>query len=128
MAYLFLKLGIICLLKKGDFIQVDWRLKQNNKLNVINFSTKSESKRHYLKKSEVCYFLKLLNEPFWTEARINVESRADIYLPEKEVAIEILETEKESNLEEKMKKYGCRIVGINTLQELDLEMIENMIN
>ena len=72
-------------------MQVDWRLKQNNKMNVINFSTKSESKRHYLKKSEVCYFLKMLNEPFWTEARINIESRADIYLPNKEVAIEILE-------------------------------------
>jgi len=84
-------------------MQVDWRLKQNNKMNVINFSTKSESKRHYLKKSEVCYFLKMLNEPFWTEARINTESRADIYLPDKSVAIEILETEKITNLEEKAK-------------------------
>lgn len=109
-------------------MQVDWRLKQNNKMNVINFSTKSESKRHYLKKSEVCYFLKMLNEPFWTEARINIESRADIYLPDKSVAIEILETEKITNLEEKAKKYGCRIVGINTLQELDIDFIEKAIN
>jgi len=109
-------------------MQVDWRLKQNNKLNVINFSTKSESKRHYLKKSEVCYFLKMLNEPFWTEARINVESRADIYLPEKSVAIEILETEKLSNIEEKAKKYRCRIVAIHSLQELDIDFIEKVIN
>ena len=109
-------------------MQVDWRLKQNNKLNVINFSTKSESKKHYLKKSEVCYFLKLLNEPFWTEARINVESRADIYLPEKSVAIEILETEKLSNIEEKSKKYGCRIVAIHSMQELDLDYVEKVIN
>ena len=109
-------------------MQVDWRLKQNNKKNVINFSTKSESVRHYLKKSEVCYFLKMLNEPFWTEARINVESRADIYLPEKSVAIEILETEKLSNLEEKSKRYGCRIVGIHSLQELDIDFVEKAIN
>ncbi len=109
-------------------MQVDWRLKQNNKLNVINFSTKSESKTHYLKKSEVCYFLKMLNEPFWTEARINVESRADIYLPEKSVAIEILETEKLSNIKEKAKKYGCRIVAIQSNQELDVDYIEKAIN
>ncbi len=109
-------------------MQVDWRLKQNNKMNVINFSTKSESKRHYLKKSEVCYFLKMLNEPFWTEARINVESRADIYLPEKSVAIEILESEKPSNIDEKSKKYGCRIVAINSGQELDMDFIEKAIN
>ena len=109
-------------------MQVDWRLKQNNKMNVINFSTKSESKRHYLKKSEVCYFLKQLNEPFWTEARINVESRADIYLPEKEVAIEILETEKPSNLEIKAKKYGCRIVAVDSLQDIDIDFIEKAIN
>jgi hypothetical protein len=109
-------------------MQVDWRLKQNNKKNVINFSVKSESKRHYLKKSEVCYFLKMLNEPFWTEARINPESRADIYLPEKEVAIEILETEKMSNIEEKEKKYGCRIVSIDSQQELDIDLIEKLIN
>jgi len=109
-------------------MQVDWRLKQNNKLNVINFSTKSESIRHYLKKSEVCYFLKLLNEPFWTEARINVESRADIYLPEKSVAIEILETESDKKLEEKAKKYGCRIVAIDSLQDLDIDFVEKAIN
>lgn len=109
-------------------MNVDWRLKQNNKKNVINFSTKSESKQHYLRKSEVCYYLKLLNEPFWTEARINTESRADIYLPEKAVAIEILESEKESNLELKAKKYGCRIVGITPQQEIDVEMIEKAIN
>ncbi|MFA5930677.1 MAG: hypothetical protein WC821_00015 [archaeon] len=109
-------------------MQVDWRLKQNNKLNVINFSTKSESMKHYLKKSEVCYFLKLLGEPFWTEARINVESRADIYLPKKSLAIEILESEKESNLVEKTKKYGCRIVGIHSVQELDIDYMEKAIN
>lgn len=109
-------------------MQVDWRLKQNNKMNVINFSTKSESKRHYLRKSEVCYFLKMLNEPFWTEARIHADSRADIYLPEKSVAIEILESEKMSNIEEKSKKYGCRIVAIDTLQEIDMDFIEKAIN
>jgi competence CoiA-like predicted nuclease len=109
-------------------MQVDWRLKQNNKMNVINFSTKSESIKHYLRKSEVCYFLKQLNEPFWTEAKINVESRADIYLPAKSVAIEILESEDPSNIEEKRKKYGCRIVAINTVQELDIDFIEKAIN
>jgi hypothetical protein len=70
----------------------------------------------------------MLNEPFWTEARINVESRADIYLPEKSVAIEILETEKLSNIEEKAKKYGCRVIAINSLQELDIDFVEKAIN
>jgi hypothetical protein len=97
-------------------------------MNTINFSTKSESKRHYLKKSEVCYFLKLLNEPFWTEAKINPESRADIYLPQKEVAIEIFESEKPDSIEAKAKKYGCRVIAINSLQELDIDFVEKAIN
>lgn len=70
----------------------------------------------------------MLNEPFWTEARINVESRADIYLPRISVVIEILESEKMSNIEEKEKKYGCRIIAINTDKEVDLDFIEKAIN
>ena len=54
-------------------MNVDWRLKQNNKQNVINFSTKSESKKHYLRKSEVCYYLKLF-------PGINIIERKQNYL------------------------------------------------
>lgn len=105
-----------------------WRMKQNSKSNVIYFSTKTESKRHYLKKSEVCYFLKLLKEPFFTEARLNRCSRADVFLPDKELAIEVLDSEKESNLEVKARKYGCRVVGVSCLQDLSLGFVEKLIN
>ena len=49
-------------------------------------------------------------------------------MPEKSVAIEILETEKLSNIEEKAKKYGCRVIAINSLQELDIDFVEKAIN
>lgn len=107
---------------------IDWRVKQNNKKNVINFSVKTESKRHYLKKAEFCYFLKLLKIDFYTEARINLSSRCDIFLPDLNLAVEILDSEKKFNLEVKAKKYGCRVVGVSCMQELSLSFVEKLVN
>jgi hypothetical protein len=107
---------------------IDNRLKQNSKKNVIYFSVKSESQRHYLKKAEFCYYLKLLDLDFWTEARINPKSRCDIFIPELEVAVEILDSENEENLESKVKNYGCIVRGVSCMQELDLDFVEKLIN
>jgi len=107
---------------------IDIRVRQNSKRNVIYFSVKSESKRHYLKKAEFCYYLKLLGVDFYCEARINPKSRCDIYIPSKEVAVEILDSESEENLVSKAKRYKCIVRGVSCMKELDLEFVEKVVN
>jgi len=66
-----------------------------NKRNVINFST-AESIRHFNKKCEVCYLLRKSGLEFITEARLKTGlGRIDIYLPIYDIAIEIIDSEKE---------------------------------
>ena len=107
---------------------IDHRVYQNTKSNVIYFSVKSESKRHALKKLEFCYYLKMLGLKFWTEARINKESRCDIYIPEKGVAVEILDSESEENLVSKAKRYKCVVRGVSCMKELNLDFVEKVVN
>jgi len=104
------------------------RVKQNSKRNVIYFSVKSESLRHYLKKAEFCYYLKFLGYEFYCEARINSESRADIFIPKLEVAVEILDSESEENLISKAKRYKCIVRGVSCMQELSLDFVERCVN
>jgi len=106
---------------------IDWRVVQNNKRNVINFSVRTESLKHAMKKLEFCYFLKFLGIDFYTEARLNKHSRADIYIPSRDLAVEVLDSEKESNLEKKAKNYKCQVRGVSVLQELSLDFVEKVI-
>lgn len=108
--------------------EVAWRVKQNNKKNAVNFSPRSESLKHLLKKAEVCYYLRMLGKEFYTEAKIVEKGRADVFVVGPNVAIEVMDSEKESNLEKKARNYGCRVVGVSVLDKISLELIEKLIN
>ena len=95
--------------------------------NVIRFSH-TETEAHYLQKCKVCYELRKMNIEFICEARFYGGSRADIYVLDKDTAIEILHTEKEENLEKKRKEYPCWVVGIKTEEEITPERVEKLIN
>lgn len=108
--------------------EVTWRVRQNNKKNAVNFSVCSESLRHALKKLEICYYLKMLGLEFYTEAMLGKNGRADIFVVGKGVAIEVLDSEKDSNLEVKARNYGCRVVGVRVLDEVNLDIVEKLVN
>ena len=95
--------------------------------NVIRFSH-TETIEHYLQKCKVCYELRKMGIDFICEARFYGGTRADIYVLNKDTAIEILHTEEWSNLEQKRKTYPCWVVGIKTDTEVTHEIVEKLIN
>ena len=95
--------------------------------NTIRFSH-SETIEHYLQKCRVCYELKKMNVDFVCEARFYESTRADIYVLDKDLAIEVLHTEAWKNLEKKRREYPCWVVGIKTDSKVTSELVEKLIN
>ena len=95
--------------------------------NMVRFSH-TETIDHYLQKCKVCYELKKMNIEFVCEARFYGGMRADIYVIDKDTAIEVLHTEEWSNLENKRKEYPCWVVGIKTEEIVTPEIVEKLIN
>lgn len=95
--------------------------------NMVRFSH-TETIEHYLQKCKICYELSKMNIDFVCEARFYDGSRADIYVLDKDVAIEVLHTEAWDNLENKKKEYPCWVVGISSEDEVNSELVEKLIN
>ena len=80
--------------------------------------------RHEMAKAEACYWLKKAGLEFVCEAVFkNGGDRADIFVLDHCVAIEIVESESEASIEKKRKKYPCRIVTLTAGQELKEELL-----
>ena len=95
--------------------------------NVVRFSH-TETMDHYMQKCKVCYELRKMDLEFVCEARFYEGTRADIYVLDKDLAIEILHTEKDENLEKKRKEYPCFVNGIRTTEEVTFERVEKLVN
>jgi len=95
--------------------------------NAIRFSH-TETREHYLQKCKVCYELRKMDIDFICEARFYGGTRADIYVLDKDTAIEILHTEEWSNLEKKRREYPCWVAGIKTSTEVSPDVVEKLIN
>jgi len=97
--------------KKADCISL---VKPSNReLNTVRFSS-NETKKHKEKKEEVCKKLKEQGIDFITEAIFTTGGRADVLVLQDFTAVEIMSTEKDESIEEKMKLYpqGIKIKTI----------------
>lgn len=101
---------------------LDWRMVQNSKKNIVKIG-KNEGLVHVLKKARICFALLHLGKEFYTEAVFKNKSRADIFVLDNKVAIEVLDSEKQESIEAKKEKYPCRIVGIGVDEEWKAELI-----
>lgn len=100
--------------------------KINNNLDLVRFSNRSgshmncfrffngESKKHILKKLEICIELKNKNHKFLTEAIFKNGYRCDVLDLSDGVIYEILNSENDKDFEEKVKNYpkGLDIVKV----------------
>jgi hypothetical protein len=77
--------------------------------NCLRFSS-AESQEHIMAKLRICQFLKDNIIDFITECRFTKGGRADIFLINSGKSIEILNSEKESNLNIKQSKYPGEII------------------
>lgn len=99
---------------------LEHRMKQNAKPNKCGFPG---SFAHASKIFEVCYKLNELGYLFFTEARFRTGGRADVFIPELNVAVEVLESEEPWSIALKEKSYPCRIVALRTDEEFTEELI-----
>ena len=107
---------------------LSWRCVQNNKRNWLS-PVLANSAEHELRKFKVCYYLRKLGLSYFCEATFDYNvGRADIFVVEKEVAIEILESEEEKRFEEKKRSYPCRVVGVRPEFEITLDSIDLLVN
>ena len=107
---------------------LSWRTKQNSQKNRFKYST-GVSFLHESKKFEICFCLSLLDLDYYCEAIFaNKKGRADIYVPEKDVAIEVLNTEEEADFEKKKDYYPCRVVRVSVLDKIDTDYLLRLVN
>jgi hypothetical protein len=99
---------------------LDFRMRQNGKRNKCGFPG---TIAHARKIFEICYELNKLGKTFYTEAVFKNKSRADIFVLDERVAIEVLESEEQASINDKRERYPCRIVQIRTNEEWKEELI-----
>lgn len=94
---------------KENLYVLDTRAMQHPRMNTIAVH-KNETIGHFLRKCEIAYDLHVAGKRFYTEAIFrDGAGRADIYIIDDKLAIEILKTEKEEN-NTKPDRYPCRVV------------------
>lgn len=87
-------------------------LATGNTKNVLRFSTgkkTGETITHILGKLNLCLMLKRMGHEFYTEAKFKRGGRADVFDATDQIAYEVLESEEESNIENKAEYYPCEI-------------------
>ena len=80
--------------------------------NAVKFSKgKAETNQHRIAKALICANLSRCGIEYYTECELKTGGRADIYIPELELAVEILQSETRKQLIEK--SYPCRMAPID---------------
>lgn len=77
----------------------------------------NNSLAHEMKKAEICYTLKKQGKEFYTEAEFITGRRADIYITDSDLAVEIMHSEEMASLDTKKRFYPCSVVGVLTTEE-----------
>jgi hypothetical protein len=92
--------------------------------NCIRINT-NNSFAHEAKKLEICYALKSKGQEFVCEAEFKgKKGRADVFILDDCVAIELLESEKQESIQKKRQIYPCRIVDVIVDKPFKEEMIK----
>uniref|UniRef100_A0A6M3XY29 Competence protein CoiA nuclease-like domain-containing protein n=1 Tax=viral metagenome TaxID=1070528 RepID=A0A6M3XY29_9ZZZZ len=95
---------------------IDRRTLQQNKKNLIKIGA-NESLTHAQKKVEFCHYLLQKGKQYYTECFFtNGKGRADIFLLDDLIAVEIMDSETESKILEKKLKYPCMVIEVRMNQ------------
>jgi len=95
----------------------------NRNRNVLKWNP-NESDEHIQMKLEICKYLRKQGEEFYTETVFTGgKGRADIVSADRELIIEVVNSEKEKSIIEKQKKYPLPIIFVDANQEFKEELI-----
>lgn len=84
---------------------------QNGTHNAVKYSQgKAETTTHRIAKAIICAYLSKQNVDFYTEVTLRGGGRADIYIPELELAIEVLHSERKADFTKKA--YAVRTIPV----------------
>lgn len=101
-------------MNKQDVINRNLRkvsLWDRGKINIVRLH-RSTSEKHQNKIKEYCNWYKQTDVEFITECKFRNGTRADIFLPFFNVAIEVIDSEKKESIEKKRNEYPCAIVPV----------------
>ncbi len=101
-----------------QMVELNQRINRNKLAWGLN-----ETTEHARKKFEICSELKKLGKEFVTEVRFRNGGRADIFVLDEPLALEILNSETEKSILNKKNKYPCRIVTIGINEVFKEEML-----
>jgi len=95
----------------------------NRVKNALRWGS-GETDATILMKLEVCKYIKSLGEEFYTEAIFNDETgRADIIWSDRQLIIEVVDSEKEKSIRKKITKYPLPIIWVNANQKFHEKLI-----
>ena len=97
-------------------------LRMRGKRNAVYIGD-NEGRAHALKKAEICHRLKQLDREFYTEAMFKNNKRADVFVLDDCLAIEVIDSEGMDSIKEKAKEYPCRVVSVGVDEEFVEEML-----
>lgn len=100
---------------------LDFTKMQHAKQNKAGFAG---SFAHARRIFEVCWLLNAKGYKFYTEAYFKNGGRADIFILNPQVAIEIMESESQESIEAKKTNYPCKVIALKTTDTFYISMVE----
>jgi hypothetical protein len=99
------------------------------KVNVVK-NKANTSLSHSVTKARICYYLERLGLHYVTEAIFGNQKRADIYVLDKDKAIEIVDSESAASIEVKKVEYPCAVsvVSVGQYEDIDEDFVEKLVN
>lgn len=95
----------------------------NRHKNVLKWGS-GETDKHIQMKLEICKYLKKQGEEFYTEAIfVGGKGRGDIVVADREIIIEILDSEREESIITKQYKYPLSLITVKADQEFNEKLI-----
>ena len=96
----------------------------NRHQGSLNWGAK-ETDEHIQMKLEICKYLKRMGEEYYTEAiLVGRKSRCDIISADRQLIIEVVNSESEASTIAKEAKYPLPVVFVNANQEFRMELIQ----
>jgi len=87
--------------------------------NLVNISA-ANGPKHETKKTEICLELKKLGKHFYTEAEFHkTQARADIFILDDGIAIEIMDSETTESIYDKRKRYPCPLEVVHVNEQFE---------
>ena len=115
-------------MNKAELLRTRWKTAQlirigNRNKNALKWSP-NETEEHINMKFQIAKYLLKNNEEFYCEAIFaNGSGRCDILAADRQICLEVVNSETEISIAKKRAKYPLPVIFVNASQEFDEKLI-----